>query len=119
MTVSVNGGQPQYLNNPSTNLTIAAPSGVDNFAFTTYDEQNGEGNALSAATLTQTVLAGQANFVSATLNGIVASLGISLANASLPAGAAATTAVNVSALDADGNVIVGPERLQHADPPRD
>ena len=108
VTVSVNGGQTQYLNNPATQLTIAAPAGVDNFAFATYDEQNGEGNVLSSATVTQTVLAGTGNFVSATLNAVIASIGVSLANAALPAGAAATTAVSVSALDADGNVIVGP-----------
>lgn len=106
--VVVDGGTPQYLNAPNTTLTLNAPVGTDTFTFTTYDETNGQGNALSTASVTQQIVANTANSVSATLNGIIASLAISLSNGSPNAGAPATVTVNVSGKDADGNVIVGP-----------
>ena len=122
VSVAVNGGAPQYLNAPATTLTVDAEIGSDTFSFVTYDEQNGQGNALGRASVTKTIVAGTANTVSATLNGVVASLGISLANASPNAGVPATSAVNVVAKDADGNAIVGsgdystPITLSIADP---
>lgn len=106
--VSVNGGTPQYLNAPTSTLTIDAPVGTDTFTFTTYDEPNGQGNALSRASVTQQIVANTANNVSAVLNGIIASLSIGLSNATPNAGAVATVNVNLAAKDADGNVIVGP-----------
>jgi streptogramin lyase len=108
VSVSVNGGTPQYLNSPATTLVIDAPVGTDTFVFQTYDEQNGQGNVLSRATVTQTIVLGSANNVSAVLNGVVASTTISLSNPSPNAGVPATVNVNVSAKDADGNTIVGP-----------
>jgi streptogramin lyase len=108
VSVSVNGGTPQYLNAPASTLTIDAPVGTDTFVFQTYDEQNGQGNVLSRASVTQTIVAGGANTVSAVLNGVVASVTISLSNPSPNAGVPATVNVNVAARDADGNTIVGP-----------
>jgi streptogramin lyase len=107
VSVTVNGGTPQYLNAPSTTLVINAPVGTDTFAFQTFDEQNGQGNVLSQASITQTIVANTANVVSATLNGVVASLQISLSNPTPNAGVPATVHVNVAAKDADGNTIVG------------
>ena len=108
VSVSVNGGTPQYLNSPATTLVIDAPVGTDTFAFATYDDQNGQGNVLSRASVTQTIVLGAANTVSAVLNGVVVSTSISLSNPSPNAGQPATVNVNVSAKDADGNTIVGP-----------
>jgi streptogramin lyase len=108
VSVSVNGGTPQYLNAPASTITIDAPVGTDTFVFQTYDEQNGQGNVLSRASVTQTIVSGGANTVTAVLNGVVASVSISLSNPSPNAGVPATVNVNVAARDADGNTIVGP-----------
>jgi streptogramin lyase len=108
VSVSVNGGTPQYLNAPATTIVIDAPVGTDTFVFQTYDDQNGQGNVLSRASVTQTVVLGAANSVSAVLNGVVASVSISLSNPAPNAGVPATVNVNVAARDADGNTIVGP-----------
>ena len=69
---------------------------------------NGQGNVLSRASVTQTVVLGGANTVTAVLNGVVASVTISLSNPAPNAGVPATVNVNVAAKDADGNTIVGP-----------
>ena len=45
VSVSVNGGTPQYLNAPATTIVIDAPVGTDTFVFQTYDEQNGQGTS--------------------------------------------------------------------------
>jgi streptogramin lyase len=108
VSVTVNGGTPQYLNAPASTIVIDAPVGTDTFVFQTYDEQNGQGNVLSRATVTQTIVLGAANNVSAVLNGVVASVTISLSNPAPNAGVPATVNVNVAAKDADGNTIVGP-----------
>ncbi len=108
ISVTVNGGVPQYLNAPASTLVIDAPVGTDTFAFATYDEQNGQGNVLSRASVTQQIVLAAANAVSAVLNGVVASLAVSLSNPAPNAGVPATVNVNVAARDADGNTIVGP-----------
>ncbi|HTD37305.1 MAG TPA: hypothetical protein VK669_07315 [Candidatus Limnocylindrales bacterium] len=108
VSVTVNGGTPQYLNAPASTITIDAPVGTDTFVFQTYDEQNGQGNVLSRASVTQTIVSGAANSVTAVLNGVVASVTVSLSNAAPNAGVPATVNVNVAARDADGNTIVGP-----------
>jgi streptogramin lyase len=108
VSVTVNGGQPQYLNAPASTLVIDAPVGTDTFTFATYDEQNGQGNVLSRASVTKTIVSGAANTVSAVLNGVVVSVTISLSNPAPNAGVPATVNVNVAAKDADGNTIVGP-----------
>jgi virginiamycin B lyase len=107
VSISVNGATPQYLNSPATTLAISAPAGVDTFTIQTFDEQNGLGNVLSKANISQTVVVDTANVLSATLNGVIASLKISLGT-TFKAGTAASAPVNVAALDADGNTIVGP-----------
>jgi virginiamycin B lyase len=58
--------------------------------------------------VTQAIVAGAANAVTAVLNGVVASLQVSLSNPSPNAGVPATVNVNLAAKDADGNTIVGP-----------
>jgi streptogramin lyase len=108
-SVSVNGGFPQYLNSPVSTLVIDAPIGTDTFAFATYDAQNGQGSVLSRASVTKSIVLGVANVVSATLNGVVTTITISLSNPSPNAGVPATVNVNVAAKDADGNAFVGPD----------
>ena len=108
VSVSVNGGTPQYLNAPASTIVIDAPVGTDTFAFATYDDQNGQGNVLSRASVTKAIVLGAANTVTAVLNGVVTSLTIALSNPAPNAGVPATVNVNASAKDADGNTIVGP-----------
>jgi virginiamycin B lyase len=107
VSVAVNGGTPQYLNAPLTTLTIDAPVGTDTFAFATYDQPSGQGVVLSQADVTQAIVDGSANVVTAVLDGVIASLALSLSNASPNAGTPATVAVQVAAKDADGNTIIG------------
>jgi virginiamycin B lyase len=107
ISISLNGGVPQYLNAPSTLLYLDAPPGADTFAIAAYDEHDGHGNVVAAGNVTQNVVTGGNNLISATLDGVVASLAIALGNSHPNAGVPATTSVNVTALDADGNVIVG------------
>jgi hypothetical protein len=87
---------------------IAAPIGTDTFAMKLYDTQNASGNLLSTGTTTHAVVIDQANTVNVTFDGVVASLSVSLNPSSIPSGPATTVAVNVAALDAAHNVIVGP-----------
>ena len=72
-----------------------------------YDATNGSGNLLSTGSLTQTIVAGQANSVNVTFDGVVASFAIALASVVTP-GIAGSVGVTVKALDADSNIIIGP-----------
>jgi streptogramin lyase len=109
ISITVNSSGPsQCLNAPLSTIVIDAPVGPDTFTFATYDTSNCQGNVLSRATVTKTILAGAANTVTAVLDGVVVSLAISLSNPAPNAGVPATVNVNISARDADGNTIVGP-----------
>jgi virginiamycin B lyase len=112
VSVTVDGGTPQILSAPNTTLQINAPVGTDTFVFQTYDETNGQGNVLSQATVTQTIVNGQSNHISAVLNGIVVSINLSIATPNFPAGTSTTTAITAAAMDADGNAIVGSGNYQ-------
>src|SRR5581483_747204 len=107
ISVTVNGGSPQFLNAPLTTLVIDAPVGTDTFVFTTYDQLNGGGNVISTASVTKQIVLGAANTVSAVLNGVVASFTVTLQNASPNAGVPASEQISINAFDADGNVIAG------------
>lgn len=111
ITVAPSGGSagtPTVVNcTAACSGTISAPVGSDTFAMNLYDTTNGGGNVLSTGTLTQVIVAGTANSVNVTFNGVVASLAISL-GASGTAGTAATIPVTLNAFDADGKTIVGP-----------
>lgn len=96
-----------YLNSPTATITFTAPTGLDTFAVKVYDAQNGQGNVLSQADLTQTVSASKANIVAATLNGVISSLSVAIAS-TFTGGTKGVSVVNVTAIDADGNTIVGP-----------
>jgi hypothetical protein len=136
ITVAVNGAAPTVVNKPtlsgspsSTTISIDAPVGIDSFTITAWDQPGGAGNKLDSATVSQEIIANANNTVTATLDGICASLQtyvytassyIQTRTASVPLAsgtvrsvlqsvrlvgpAAATFAVNQ--LDADGNVVV-------------
>jgi streptogramin lyase len=89
-------------------VPVAAPIGADTFTVTTYDQTNAAGNALSSANVAATIIAGQANTVSVILNGVIASIQLILGDANPPQGTATTISLTVNAMDADGNVIIGP-----------
>lgn len=98
-------------------LSIALAPGSYTATITTYDGLNGTGNALSTAqSIAFTVVAGSSNAIAITLSGIPAQIVV------LPDSATSSNAGNgfinllgfgasklmVEALDADGNVILGP-----------
>jgi len=98
-------------------LTLALSPGSYSASLTTFDGLNGTGTALSAdQSVAFTVASGQANTIALTLNGIPAQLLVS----SLSSAAHQTATTNfklagvfparlqATALDADGNIIVGP-----------
>jgi streptogramin lyase len=113
VAVSVNGGAPQVANRPSppastTSMTIDAPVGTDTFTFGAFDQFNGSGSLLGVTTVTQQIVAGQANVITATLNGVIDHIVLALPNPTPTAGTAVGQTLSVMAFDADNNVIVGP-----------
>ncbi|MGB6985429.1 MAG: hypothetical protein WBD74_05550, partial [Candidatus Aquilonibacter sp.] len=116
VSVTVNGGYTAasgtgtvaVLNSPGTSLTFNAATGSDTFFIQVFDEQNAQGNVLGQALVTQTVSAGSANVVSSIINGVIATVQITIPNASPKAGTPANVRLNIDALDADGDVITGP-----------
>ena len=114
LSIEVNNAQSlgAVVNNPGTGgtskVTIDAPVGTDVFLIKAYDQLNAQGTVLSQAQVSQKIVAGKANTVSAVLNGVVGSMVLSLSNPSPIAGSATSSSLTVTAKDADGNVIVGP-----------
>ena len=114
LSIQINNAQSlgAVVNNPGTGgtskVTIDAPVGTDVFLIKAYDQLDAQGAVLSQAQVSQKIVAGKANTVSAVLNGVVASIALALSNPSPIAGTAATSSLTVTAKDADGNVIVGP-----------
>ena len=98
----------EVLNNPTSTITFSAPTGLDTFLITTFDEPGALGNVLSKAYVTQTVSASSANVLAATLDGVIASLTLSVSPLQPTAGTASTMTVSATAYDADSNAIVGP-----------
>ena len=121
VTIAVNGGAPNVVNlTPSSpncsagpqlvcTASFTAPPGPrDAFVFDLYDGLSGSGNVLASSTLVSAITFEGPNVLNVVLNGVVNSISLELTTASLPAGAAGTTSLVVSALDSDGNVIIGP-----------
>jgi PQQ-like domain len=127
VSISVNGGTPVVANLSPTSsgcasvsggtqctVPMTAPLGSDTFAVSTFDGTNATGNELSTASVTQTIVAGQANTVNVTLDGVVAGIALALQSTPPPEGSAATVGISVMAKDADGNTIVGPGSYENA-----
>ncbi len=120
-SIAVNGGTPVIVDLSATSgncvpapgggrtctATVNAPVGADTFTEIMYAGANGTGAALSQNTTSATIVAGQANSVAITLEGIVASIGLALANPTPQIGVATTTALTVTFKDASGAAIVG------------
>lgn len=90
-------------------LQLMVAPGAVSFAISLYDGTAGNGNALATGQTTTTIAAGQNNVVKVTFNGIVASVALALGSATVTAGTPASVPVTVSAKDAAGYTIVGPE----------
>ena len=88
--------------------TVLATIGVDTFAIALNDKLDGTGNVLATGQTTVTIVEGQANAVSVTFNGVIASLQVSFDQANPPVNAPATIALLVKAYDAAGKTIIGP-----------
>ncbi len=112
-TMSLVAGSPSCTTSSGTRtctVNLNATSG-SNQAFTIklFASTDGSGTPLSAQMLVATIVANQNNPIAATLNGVVASLSVSLTKATLQYGEPGeSTSVVVNVLDASGNTIVGP-----------
>jgi hypothetical protein len=89
-------------------VEFPAPLGTDTVFVSTYAGADASGAPLSVAPVTVTVVAGQVNTASVTLSGVVASLELAGAALILNAGTASSAPITLEALDAAGQVIVGP-----------
>ncbi|MBV8197101.1 MAG: hypothetical protein JO263_03120, partial [Candidatus Eremiobacteraeota bacterium] len=91
--------------------TASGSPGDDVFAVTTYDQTNANGAVLSVGTVQAKVASKsdvKINQLTLTLNGIIASLTVSVLPNSAKRGKPSTAAVTLSAFDASGAQIVGP-----------
>jgi hypothetical protein len=102
-------GQKQVINcaNDACTGLLAVPPGQVTFVATLFDQTNAAGNALAQGQTDSTIVAGQPNHIQITFGGVVASLAVTLAPSTVPAGTPATVPVVVTAKDAAGYTIVG------------
>ncbi len=94
--------------------TTYAPVGSDGFYVRTFASTDGTGSALSAATIVVTVVVGTNN-VSVTLNGVVASVLFSPSSVSCTNTVACSGPAAFEALDAAGDIIIGPGSYAYND----
>jgi hypothetical protein len=124
-TIAVNGGTPVAANlavgspnctaatggGRTCTISISAPIGTDTFAENLYASTNGTGAVLSQNTTSATITAGQANTVNLVLDGVVASIALSLATTAPPIGTPATIPLTVNINDASNATIIGSDPL--------
>jgi hypothetical protein len=108
-TVDYAGGTQTVNCTSSCTINLSLTAGTQSFSFKLYDAPNGAGNVLSTAQTTATIMAGTSNVVKVTFGGVVASVAIAAAVASVVAGNPASIPVTVTAKDAAGYTIVGSE----------
>jgi hypothetical protein len=89
-------------------FNLIAQVGSDQFTLTMFSGTNASGSTLSSGSVSSTVSASGPNNIAVTMNGVVDSVAIALANASPATGASATIPVTVTAKDPSGATIVGP-----------
>ncbi|HZZ65036.1 MAG TPA: hypothetical protein VFE17_06045 [Candidatus Baltobacteraceae bacterium] len=90
-------------------FSFPAPAGTFNFSVKSYSATGGGGSLLSESTLTNvTILKGQANQISVTMNGVLASVGFAAGSQSISATLGAPQTVNFIPQDATGATIIGP-----------
>src|SRR5947209_4207012 len=95
-------------------VNFPVPAGTATVTLATFASTDGSGTPLSTQSLTVTVTANAVTSIDVTLNGVVAALAISVSPDVLASGHASTSSVAVNALDASGNVIVGPGNYVNA-----
>ncbi|HYW55046.1 MAG TPA: hypothetical protein VE826_13825, partial [Dongiaceae bacterium] len=95
-------------------VNFPVPAGTATVTLATFASTDGSGMPLSTQSLTVTVTANAVTSIDVTLNGVVAALAISVSPDVLASGHASTSSVAVNALDASGNVIVGPGNYVNA-----
>lgn len=89
-------------------ISLVAAAGQQTFKLVTYDQTGGKGNVLSSGEVVATLVAGQNTSVPLVLDGTAVNVSLVLTPSELPVGTPASTGIVVQALDADGNLIVGP-----------
>jgi hypothetical protein len=117
-TFAVNGGTPQVAqlvagapgcatttSGVTCIVTVQAPLGPDTFAVALYDGANASGALLGTGSTTVTI-SGTNTTVGITIGGVVAAVRLTLANPVPAGGTPATLPLTVTALDADGNIIL-------------
>jgi hypothetical protein len=88
--------------------TLLVAPGSNTFSVNLLDGQNGTGSVLSTGTATQTIVAGSANSVNVTFNGIPATVALGAPSATFASGTPSTATFAAQVLDADGQIIVAP-----------
>jgi hypothetical protein len=113
---SANGSAPpaNLTTTTTSNITVAncpctvagpsVPAGTDGFTLTAYDAAS---NVISTATPTLKIVASQTNTETITLNGVPVSFRVTPPSATAGTAFATPQAISVTALDADGNTIMG------------
>jgi sugar lactone lactonase YvrE len=90
-------------------VNVNATAGQNqSFTLKTFASADGTGTPLSTQTIVATIVPNTSNPLTFVLNGVVASLTAAFAVPTLPYGLAGTTTLTVNALDASGNIIIGP-----------
>lgn len=92
-------------------LTFGALGGAVTYTVSAYDGANGTGNVLGTATAQATWVNGANNAFTITLDGVPATYAVFLNQSTLPQGTPTDDALNVTAYDAAGDVIVNSPSL--------
>jgi outer membrane protein assembly factor BamB len=98
----------------SCSVTFNAPLGAGTMTVKTYASTDGTGPVLSMNSIPVDFLAGQMNTVNVALNGIAATLTLSLTPSFVVSGTASTVQAAWGAKDASGDVIIGPGTIVNA-----
>lgn len=121
LTIAVNGAAPSITQNVTSSsggcslsgstitcsVSVTAPVGSDTFTVVLYSGTNASGSKLATGSVSATVGSAPTS-VDITLDGVVDSVAITLANTSPYAGSATTIPVTVTAKDASGATIISP-----------
>lgn len=95
--------------------SASVPAGTnESLTIKTYANSTGTGSVLSMNTTTVTIVAHQNNPETVTLNGVAATIGLTLSPTSITDLSGTTIAAKPNAFDASGNMIVGPGNVSDA-----
>ena len=88
--------------------SATAPVGSDVYSIATYQAANGSGTPLSLNDSVPVTIVAGSNALSTTLDGVVSSLAFAPSNANAVNGTPSSGAVSIEAMDASGDIIIGP-----------